>query len=581
MEPSQKRKLGFGLGIAGAVALGASLLYFFPLKKDTTPAVSTTATPAAAATPDLGTAARGGIIDSTLPDDIDNLGSGRSPDLVVNTTAFTTLWRDILKAKVAKTIVNEDLLFYYEESESHLSLKGSVKRIAFERDMTVLDDIFAYVLDRPLKLAFWKGYHGRLNHFLGITNRSGLTDVMTKLGEMTLDDKQLAISSTKEINGKKVNVFKLSYGAGDTLYFYADGDDLIFSSSTYIPHPDAEMRKKLFPESDLALKDGEKHALLAGANFLSFGYQFFSPDLEKVRFVFGKDGWESSLFSGKDMEDVGLLAAVPVYPAACSFAPVSMERVEKILDLPEDLKGKFSEEVGVCWYESSDVFTPLFVFKGKENFKPAQFKSVFETVTGSFEKGILTDAEKTEREAQIERMNNGESVSDLIRATKFVKPFASQEKATANSWKLSREVSSPWGTYEASKSKNVEDMRSRRFFVVTLAQHKEFMFFSPDDKLVDNAIAALDKKYPNAGDLMKNGEFPLFLLDPSRLGKMMKESMLDSLPMAEESLFRDSLTTKLFPALAKLDKEKPVIAILNKAKDGMWKEVEWRTYSSR
>lgn len=568
MDPKLKRTLGFAGGVAVAAGLGALLIHYFPAK----PVPAKTAAQAPKETVRV-------VLEEPLAVDLDQLAA-RDPDVVVNTKAFTSLWRDILKAKPVSRIVNEDLLFYYDESEAALSLKGTVKRIAFERDMTVLDEFFAFLMERPLKLAYWKAYHGRLGHFLGITNRTGLTDLMTKLAPVALDDKQLMKVFHTE-GGVKHELYKLQYTPTDAIYFMNEGDDFIFMSSLNLPHPDEVFRKNVFPEEDLKLDEKEQHAVISSVNFLSFGYQFFSPSLEKVRFKFNETGWTSALQAGELPKEQGLLSAVPVFPAACSFAPVSMERVGKILSVPEELNGKFEEEVAVCWYENSEIYSPLFVFKGKEALKADQFKDLFASVTGTYEKGILSPEELEQRNQQIERMNNGETVDNLIRAKDFVKAFDPVVSSGDKVWRISREVSTPWGRYPSNKSKFGEDMRSRNFFKLTLAQYRDYFFFSPDDKLVENGIAALSKKYPNAGDVMKEGEFPLFLVDPGRLVKLMKESVLESLPVAEEALFRETLMKKLFPVLGKLEKEKPILAALTGKADGTWKELEWRTYSSR
>jgi uncharacterized protein YfaA (DUF2138 family) len=122
-------------------------------------------------------------------------------------------------------MVNEDMLFYYDESESQLSLKGAAKRIAFERDTTKLDEILAYIMDRPMQLAFWKAYHGRLDHFMGITKRSGLTDIMKGIASVALDDKQLKKIATKNVDGQDVDIFQLEYTSSDTVFFYSMNDE--------------------------------------------------------------------------------------------------------------------------------------------------------------------------------------------------------------------------------------------------------------------------------------------------------------------------------------------------------------------
>jgi uncharacterized protein YfaA (DUF2138 family) len=221
--------------------------------------------------------------------------------------------------------------------------------------------------------------------------------------------------------------------------------------------------------------------------------------------------------------------------------------------------------------------------KVKKDISLEQFKSLFSKVVGSFEKGILTPEELKLREEQIEKLNRGESVDKIVRAKKFVNPFdinSSQEEA---SWRLTREVSSPFGLLEASLSEKSSEMRSKKFFKVTLAKHADYLIFSADDTLVDKTIAAIKKTYPNTKDLLnKDFEVPLVLFDPPRVAAIIRETSLESLPEGEEALFRASLTERLFPAFEKIKDLKPILGSLNLTKQqSRWSDIEWRPYSSR
>jgi uncharacterized protein YfaA (DUF2138 family) len=566
MEASKKRKLAYGLGALSAIALGFILIKFFP-KKDLQ-----TSTPL----PTVSAAA-------VIGEDIDNLNSGKQPDMVVVTKKFTTLWRDVLQTSFLKKIINEDILFYYEEAESSLSLKGAVRRIAFERNTTMLDDLLAWVMDRPMQLAYWKAYHGRLDHFMGVTKRSNLTDAMRAIAEVALSDKQLKVAGKKDVDGKQVEVYQLNYSSQDSVYFYSLNDEIVFYSSYHLPVLTKELRRSIFKEGSDDVKASDSHTLFVSTNFLSFGYQFFSPGLDTIRFSYDhRSGWGTALSNGKVLGTETLLKAVPVYPAFCSFAPFSLAKAESIFALPAELKGKISEHVGVCWYSDSQVFSPLFIFKTKETIAAQTIQGLFEEVVGSFEKGILTPEEAILRASQIEQLNRGETVAEVVRAKNFAKPFPVASSAGKKSWKLVREISSPHGPYQAKDSGFAQDMRSKNFFKVTLAHHKEILLFSADDKLVDKALAALEKNYPNAQDLMKGDEIPLFLFDPVRVAELIKKSSLDSLPEGEEALFRESLKQRLFPALQKLQGIKPILGSVSaEAQKNLWSEVEWRTYSSR
>jgi uncharacterized protein YfaA (DUF2138 family) len=145
-------------------------------------------------------------------------------------------------------MINEDLLFYYEESEDLLSLKGAAKRIAFEHETTLMDEVLAYVLDRPMQVAFWKAYHGRLDHFMGVTTRSGLTDIMLAIAKVASSDQQLFITGKREVDGKQVEVYQLDYLQSRSIYFYQQGDEIVFFSNYNLPMLSKDLRQKLFKE---------------------------------------------------------------------------------------------------------------------------------------------------------------------------------------------------------------------------------------------------------------------------------------------------------------------------------------------
>jgi uncharacterized protein YfaA (DUF2138 family) len=572
MDQSKKRKLAYAMGGLLAVGLGVGIIKFFPLKD---------------ATKKQAAIKKVAPVQNTIPEDIDNLKLAKKPDLLIATQKFTSLWRDILKTSFLKKMINEDILFYYDESESALSLKGAAKRIAFEREATMFDELLGYIFDRPVQIAFWKAYHGRPDHFMGMTKRSGLTDAMLEIAKLALDDKQLHVSGTRELDGQKVTIYELNYTSRDMVYFYSLNDEIVFYSNYHQPLPTKDIRTKFFKESSDEVSEKDLHTIFVETKFLSFGYQFFSPDLESLRFNFNEEsGWKMALQGLKPLSkwDDSLLSALPVYPALCSFVPIAHDRVVAIFEGPGlDLKQHLSDNLAVCWYENSKIFSPLLMTKVKKDISLEQFKSLFSKVVGSFEKGILTPEELKLREEQIEKLNRGESVDKIVRAKKFVNPFdinSSQEEA---SWRLTREVSSPFGLLEASLSEKSSEMRSKKFFKVTLAKHADYLIFSADDTLVDKTIAAIKKTYPNTKDLLnKDFEVPLVLFDPPRVAAIIRETSLESLPEGEEALFRASLTERLFPAFEKIKDLKPILGSLNLTKQqSRWSDIEWRPYSSR
>ena len=82
------------------------------------------------------------------------------PDAYVSTPALSKLPRDMVKAPVLREVLDEDFAFYYEEHEDRLGLRGAVKRIAFEHDKTLTDQLLEAALDEPAEMAFWADAKG-------------------------------------------------------------------------------------------------------------------------------------------------------------------------------------------------------------------------------------------------------------------------------------------------------------------------------------------------------------------------------------------------------------------------------------
>ncbi|MEY8689450.1 MAG: DUF2138 family protein, partial [Leptothrix sp. (in: b-proteobacteria)] len=71
----------------------------------------------------------------------------RNPQGYLATPSLVALSRDLVKAPVLRELLAKDFAFYYEEHEDRLGLLGAMKRIAFEHDKTLADDLVELALD--------------------------------------------------------------------------------------------------------------------------------------------------------------------------------------------------------------------------------------------------------------------------------------------------------------------------------------------------------------------------------------------------------------------------------------------------
>src|SRR5580698_2101790 len=97
--------------------------------------------------------------------DIAPIGLAR-PDAMIVSSRLRDLPRDLLNVPLLKSVLTEDFVFYYEEHDTVLGLKGTLRRIAYEHKLSIGDEVVALALEQPADVAFWRGADGKLTHWL-------------------------------------------------------------------------------------------------------------------------------------------------------------------------------------------------------------------------------------------------------------------------------------------------------------------------------------------------------------------------------------------------------------------------------
>ena len=152
------------------------------------------------------------------------------PDALVVTSSLSTLPRDLLTVPLARDLLREDFLFYYEQSEDRLGLKGSLRRIAYEHDLAWGDQLLRMVLDQPAEVALWRDADGSLKHYAIAVSRSQLARLIEQAGKVALKDTQMTLAGELNVDGDTVNVFALEYAYHRTLLFAAHGQRMVILS---------------------------------------------------------------------------------------------------------------------------------------------------------------------------------------------------------------------------------------------------------------------------------------------------------------------------------------------------------------
>ena len=479
------------------------------------------------------------------------------PDALVVTKSLSSLPRDLLTVPLARDVLREDFLFYYEQTEDRLGLKGSLRRIAYEHELGWGDQLIRMVLDEPAEVAMWRDADGSLKHYAISVSRGKLARLLEEAGKVALKDSQLTLAGDLRVDGDKVPVYALNYARGRNLLFAAhgermvilshpgmlygadrkDSDDTASATVARLLAKDAG-QQKVFHEQfhfDKTAQDG--HSIAIKADFLSFGYQPFFSGLEALRFDFSKGAWRSQVLldaarlpkGGYDSS--ALWSALPYNPGSCFTLPVDWNSMKPVL---ESIGGKASQPVlplatelsgpaAACWYGNSRLHTPVFVAT-RAGANDALFESLFQA------------AIRNGKGAQKQQGKKGE-----VRWTSKV----------------------PTGQGETRPA---------------LAVSGNTVVFSADGKLVDQVLAVKRKELPAASDLLPDAKHTVGLIAPASLAKLIEEESFNTLPARREPLLRGAVDAHLVPRLQALKKYPPYRMVLKTlpAKGVSWQPLEWQ-----
>jgi len=492
--------------------------------------------------------------------DVNSLGLNLAqPDALVVTSSLSTLPRDLLTVPLAHDLLREDFLFYYEQTEDRLGLKGSLRRIAYEHQLAWGDQLLRMVLDQPAEVALWRDADGALKHYAIAVSRNQLTRLMEEAGKVALKDTQMTLAGELRIDNDKVNVYALQYAYQKTLLFAARGDRMVILSHPGMLYggkdnkdgdPAAEKiiasllaadkgKQQLFrPQFHLDKVPGQGHSIAVKADFLSFGYQPFFGALQALRFDFDKGHWQSKVLvdaaklgqGGYDSR--ALWQTLPYDPAACFAVPVDWAATKNLFqrfgaDQAASLSAAFHGPAAACWYGSSRMHTPVFV--------------------GTLAK----QAGASNTDAPL-----GAVYSTLIAGQGEVKKTVS---GGVTRWQ--RKVTTAMGDTTP-----------------TLALAGDTVVFSADSALVDQVLAVKAKRAPAAIDKLQDPTHVVGLIAPAALARLVQAEAFDTLPAKEEPVLRAAADEHLVPRLDALKKYPPYRMVLKllPASGVAWQDLDWQ-----
>ncbi|TXD57142.1 DUF2138 domain-containing protein [Ralstonia sp. TCR112] len=509
------------------------------------------------------------------------------PDALIDSQSLSQLPRDVLRVPLLRDVLTEDFVAYYEGNEDRLSVAGALRRLAYEQKLDLAETVLKHVFDEPARVMLWRGPDDKLRYWVLSMQRNGLAKALEAVATVATSDTQLS-KVADGLGDSGAPVYALRLSATRSILIASKGDRLIaLSEPGMLLDKDGKLISKqasalaaLFSDDAgkrnvqgtayaLPAQEPTGHHVVVSANYLSFGYQQYFPGIEALRFDFGtaKDGggngWQSAALidparlSAK-WDNAGLWRALPSDPAACATLPVDWKAAgtllksvagdaKEISEAAAHVGDAFAGPAAACWYGKSSLVAPLFVAKlssasQAEAVKPA-LGALFGQIVGSYEAKAQAD----------------DKSGPYKRLPVTTKPGP----ANATLWQ--RPVSARYGTAQSAGAPFAAQLSADRYFPVTLAIAGDVVVFSPDARLVEDALAVLAKRFPAVADSLPKDKTDRIVLTmtPASLAPLVRREAGAALPADQEAVFLNAAQTHLFPKLKALSRYAPVSLALD------------------
>lgn len=504
-----------------------------------------------------------------------------TPDAWVDSSHLSSLPRAIVKAPLLRELLTEEAAFYYESLQARLDAEGTIKRLAYERDLTLSDRLIDSIFDGPAEVAFWRAEDGRPRYWMLRFTRNGLAKAMEEIAKIGIGDSELTRVGKIALGAGEEFVYALKLSSLETLLLVSHGDQMLVLSHPGLllddkgqPRPDRagfirdSVQQPLDKESPFAARfnagprQGE-HRITLGAGLMGFGYEHFFPLLKAMRFEHTLTGWQTGLRVEPIRQQAWSKmpwAALPHDAAYCTALPVSNSAIQAMLAshhaLSAKLAGLLSGEAAACWYREGGWQAPLIAARlNTDKPDPEQIKQL----------GKLFGAWIGTREFELPEDNPGNQ--------RFPVTMRSS-KHGATLWQ--RPVSARYGDTPVP-AKMTEQFSGANYFNVSLALAGDTLLFSLSDKLVDKALSTVDRQYPAMAERLPAGRAVLMTLDSPRLGGFLDQSTRKALPAESEPVLRGIADRQLLPRYAMLAKQPSVAAALMAPSNAPGDSAHWLT----
>jgi len=499
------------------------------------------------------------------------------PDALIRSHSLSKLPPDLLRIPLARDVLTEDFVAYYEENENRMALSGTLRRIAFEHELDFSEKLLQSVFDEPAEVALWRDDAGRLQDFVIVLSRNSLARAIQTILPIAAKATDTQLSSAGMLDGTDVEILVLQYGIEHHLLLLAKGDRIVALSNPGMLFTDEQQQLEKAVQVIKGLLDDKNfdgktispfarhfshtaplpektHELTFATRAFALNYETFVPGLAAFNLSFDEQGkWQSAvLLDGSAWQDGGnLWAALPHGPGFCAALPVDWTQMTPMLknfnaDLtPETFTASFAGPAAVCWYKDSRLYMPLFAARLNADADAEKIQEFFD---------LATEATRSENNKTPDKTSNAKDAPALWQG----------------------EIDSRFG---ASVSGSQPKLKP------ALSVQRDLVFFSPDITLVEKALDVAAKRWPALSDsFASEKDAPLVFIDPQALSALLRAEIFIALPRDEEALFRNAAETYLLPrleALARYPAQHIHLTKKARADSFDWIPLEWKENAAR
>lgn len=314
----------------------------------------------------------------------------QQPDILVRSARLSDLPKDLVNAPLLKGILTDEVIHYYEDHPTRLSLLGTLKRLAYDHQLSWTDQMVSMVINAPGELSLWRDGKGRPEYFMLVLRQNLVAQALQHLSKVTLPDEQLSEAGDLSTPTGEVKVYALKINQRNTWLLISQGDRLVvlsdpgmlLESSQSMARDSRKAVSAIFKTHNQAPSPqaasfglpalaGTKQQIVARSDYLSFGYQPFFPGLAALKVEQSTAGqWQ---FSAKLTPD-GLSAwqngaqklwrALPRGHAFCVALPMDWRASTEVLgavsqDKTLALFKDLNPVAATCWNRSGGLNAPM------------------------------------------------------------------------------------------------------------------------------------------------------------------------------------------------------------------------------